>query len=75
VKSWKWITKTSIKIHTYLYLGKYNEVPQGSILELVLFLWYRNDLPLNIPVAKMVLLSDDTNILVIDKDLDVLQPK
>jgi hypothetical protein len=26
-------------------------------------------------VVKMVLLPDDTNILVIDKDMDVLQPK
>jgi len=22
VKQWKWVTKTSIKIHTYLHLGK-----------------------------------------------------
>jgi len=44
-------------------------------LKPVLSLCYRNDLPPNIQVAKMVLLPDDTNILVIDKDLDVLQPK
>ena len=50
-------------------------MPQGSIFERVLFLWYRNDLLLNTQVAKMVLLPDDTNILVIGKDLNVLQPK
>jgi len=50
-------------------------VLQGSILESVLFLWYRNDLLLNIQVAKMVLLPDDTTILGIDKEMDVLQAK
>ena len=50
-------------------------MPQGSVLESVLFLWHRNDLPLNIQVAKMVSLPVDTNILVIDKNWDVLQPK
>jgi len=44
-------------------------VHQTSITGTILFSLYTNDLPLNILVAKLVLLDDDyVNLLVTDKD-------
>jgi len=42
-------------------------VPQGSILETLLFLLYINGILLNTQGVKLFFLADDTNILVVDK--------
>jgi len=45
-----------------------HRVQPGSINGTILFLLYTNDLPLNILGAKLVLLDDDINLLVTDRD-------
>jgi hypothetical protein len=48
-------------------------VPQGSIVGPLLFLLYKNDLPLNIQGANLVLFADDTNLFISKKDKGSLQ--
>ena len=40
-----------------------------------MFLLYKNDLPLNIQDAKLVLFADDINILIIEKNIDAVQAR
>jgi hypothetical protein len=50
-------------------------VPQVSVLESLLFVIYKNDLPLNVKEAGLVLFMDAINLSIIPRDENVLQHK
>ena len=49
--------------------------PSGISPGPLLFLLYKNDLPLNVQDAKLVLFVDDINILIIHKNIDAVQER
>ena len=63
----------------YRYSALYRDtnygVPRGSILGPILFWLYVNDLPGYVQNATLVHYADDTNILVVDKDIKVPELK
>jgi hypothetical protein len=61
--------------NTYISSNKEikHTVPQGSNVGPLLFLLYKNDLPLNIQGANLVLFADDTNLFSSKKDKCALQ--
>jgi hypothetical protein len=66
---------SSSKIFTSSLKAIKRGVPRGSILGPLLFLLFNNDLPLTLHQAKVVLLADDTNILLTDNTLGSLNEK
>ncbi len=50
-----------------------NGVPQGSVLELLLFLLYINDIPQSLKIMNFHLFADDTSLFYSNKNIDNLE--
>ena len=61
--------------HIFSFRKMIHGETKGSILGPLLFLLCINAIPLSILGVKLVLFADDTNILTVDKNEDVLQQK